>query len=242
MSILATFQRDFIASLFERSAGSNGLEVYRRTVFANLQGALAAAYPVVQRLVGESFFEGAAETFVRAVRSTSGDLNEFGAGFAGFLAEYPPASNLEYLPDVARLEWALHESHYAPDAPVLDFAALAAVPPDAQGAIRFVLHPASRRIASAHPIHAIWIANQSGRDGTPARREGADRVLVRRVDGVATPELLDAHEWALLEAMACGATLEGASATMGDPAPLAAALARFSGEGVFCGFTVTALA
>lgn len=82
------------------------LKVYRNNTFSNLRAALADVYPVILRLVGEDFFKHAATHFIRAHPSTSGDLNDYGGGFGEFLAAFPPAAELPYLCDVARLEWA----------------------------------------------------------------------------------------------------------------------------------------
>jgi len=235
VSTLAGVQRDFLAALLEESTAQDArLAIYQRAVFSNWEGALASAYPVTRRLVGAAFFREAAQRFARASASTSGDLNDFGAGFAEFLAGYEHAAGLDYLADVARLEWALHESHRAEEAPACDFIALSAVAPDRQGAIRFKLHPAVRLVASPHPIVAIWEANQPGRDGTLARRDGPDHVLVRR----AGPIALDAREWAFLDSIRRGASLDEASAELDDDSgeALDSALARLAGEGVACGF------
>ena len=75
-----------------------------------------ATYRVVRELVGAPFFDAAVDAFVRAHPSTGGDLNVYGGEFADFLAAYPHARDLPYLPDVARLEWALDEAHRAADA------------------------------------------------------------------------------------------------------------------------------
>jgi hypothetical protein len=240
MSGLAHLQRDFIGVLFDGGPVDARMEIYRRGVLANLRGALAAAYPVVLRLVGADFFGEAARRYALAVPSTSGDLGEYGASFGDFLERYPHASSLAYLADVARVEWALHESHRAPEAPACDFAALAAVAPERQGAIRFHLHPAVRLLASPHAIVAIWEANQPGRDGTPARMEGPDHVLVRRVGPAASPVALDAREWTFLQSIHRGASLDEAGAALDDDAGeiLAAALARLAAEGVATGFDV----
>ena len=238
MNTLAHLQRDFIGALFGESPVDARMEIYRRGAHANLRGALAAAYPVVLRLVGAAFFDEAARRYAIAAPSTSGDLNEFGAGFADFLERYPHAAGLAYLGDVARLEWAVHESLRAADAPPCDFAALGAVAAEQQGGIRFRLHPAVRLLASPHPIVAIWEANQSGRDGRPERTEGPDRVLVRRVGLMASPVVLEAREWTLLDAIGRGASLDEAGSTIDDASGqvLAAALARLAAEGIACGF------
>lgn len=238
MSTLAHLQRDFIGAIFDEGPVDARTEIYRRGVLANLRGALAAAYPVVLRLVGASFFDEAARRYALAVPSTSGDLNEYGAGFGDFLQRYPHASSLAYLGDVARLEWAVHESHRAAEAPACDFDALAAVAPDRQGAIRLHLHPAVRLLASPHAIAAIWEANQPGRDGTPVRLEGPDHVLVRRIGLVASPVVLDAREWGFFQSLRRGASLDEAGAALDDDSGevLAAALARLAAEGVVTGF------
>jgi hypothetical protein len=240
VNTLAHIQRDFIQALFDDTPADAGLETYRRTVHANLRGALASVYPVVLRLVGEAFFAEAARLHARAMPSTSGDLNDYGARFAEFLAAYPHASGLAYLPDVARLEWALHESHGAAEAPMCDFTALASVPPESRGRIRLRLHPAVRLLESSHPILAIWEANQPERDGTPQRVAGPDRVRVRRDEGATLPELVGELEWTLLAAIARGATLDEAATDLGDAAAdfLGPALLRLATSGVVCSFDV----
>ena len=78
--------------------------IYRANVLGNYRRALAATYPVIKRLVGVPFFDAASDNFVRGHPSTRGDINRYGADFSEFLRTYPPARDLKYLPDVARLE------------------------------------------------------------------------------------------------------------------------------------------
>jgi len=245
MGSLAREQAAFLDAILDARGGvlSPGLEVYRRNVRANLVGALAAAHPVVRRLVGEAFFDEAARRYVLANASRSGDLHEYGGAFASFLEVYEPARKLAYLADIARLEWACHESYHAADALPFDLAALAQVAPESLGEVRFRLHPAARLMRSAHPIAAIWEANQPPADGTPARIEGPDHVLVRREGLAVRVQRVDAAEWTLLAAFAAGAGLEAASAALapGDGERiLAASLARFVRDQVLCGFTLPA--
>ena len=241
-SPLALIQAHFLDAVLEArgAASSPGIEIYRRTVLANLGGALAAAYPVIRRLVGAAFFDEAAARYVRANPSRSGDLHEYGASFAAFLEVYDPARTLAYLPDVARLEWACHESHHAADAAPFDFAALRGVPAEALGEVRFALHPAAQLLRSSHPIGAIWEANQPQCDGTPRRMEGPDHVVVRRVDFAVQVERVAPSEWTLLAGFAGGASLAAVSAALarGDAERiLTGSLARFVRDGVICGFT-----
>src|ERR1700693_4340650 len=97
------------------ASGAERIAIYRRTMFTNYRNALGATYPVVQKLVGTFFFEAAVAEFVRACPSRSGDLNAYGDTFGVFLAGFPPAADLPYLGDVARLEWAIDEANRAED-------------------------------------------------------------------------------------------------------------------------------
>lgn len=240
MSPLAGVQRDFLAALLDDSPAQDArLEIYRRAVFANWHGALAAAYPVVLRLVGADFFREAARRFARASPSTSGDLNDFGAGFADFLAGYEHAAPLAYLADVARLEWAVHEAHLAADAPACDFDAFARVPAETHDAFRFPLHPAARLLRSEHAVVALWQANQPARDGTPEGAAGPEHALVLRDDSGVRVVLLPAADWEFLAALARGATLGEACACLADE-DLGRALAHLSLPGVLRGFEAPA--
>lgn len=240
MSALDTLQRDFMAAIFSEDADtSSGLAIYRRNARANLAGALAATFPVVRRLVGEAFFDAAGLRFAIEQPSRSGDLAEYGAVFPAFLADYAHARSLAYLPDVARLEWACHESEHAAEARPIDIAPLALVPERNRGAIRFRLHPAVRLVHSPYPVCAIWQANQAARDGTPDRTEGEEFVLVSRAELEVRATCVERFEWEFLARVRDGATLEEASAAMGadDLARfLAPALARYTREAIFAGF------
>lgn len=90
------------------------------------------------------------------------------------------------LRDVARLEWALVESFDGPDAPPLDPTSLAGVSEDAWPNARIVLQPSLQRLVLEHP----------------AKRHV---VVFRR-----TKTDLDATAYALLDAIANGASLEEA--------------------------------
>ena len=136
------------------------LEIYRHNVHANLRGVLKDIYPVIHAVVGDAFFTHAADQFVETHPSRSGDLNQFGGDWPVFLGGYPHASDLPYLADVGRLEWAWHQAFHASDAAPFDLARLAALPAEEHGALCFVLHPTARLVKSAFPVLRIWEVNQ----------------------------------------------------------------------------------
>lgn len=131
MSTLRELQRDFAAAALQHAVPSllphlHGPQpeartlLYANTVYGTLTKALEAVYQVVARLVGGRCFDGLARRFIRQVPSRGGDLHQFGGEFADFLAATPLAEDHPYLPDVARLEWAVHRMFHARDSAPLD--------------------------------------------------------------------------------------------------------------------------
>ncbi len=237
---LATLQRSFIAAIDGAGVAAwPGLEVYRNTARANVDGALADTYPVVKRLVGDAFFFEAARRYARAHPSTSGDLNEYGEHLASFLRGYEHAAGLDYLPGVAGLEWACHESSRAAESSGFDFAALARVPATQFARVRFSLHPAVRLVRSRHPVASIWRANHPERDGVPARSEGSEFVVVDRDRAGVRVTTVEPAEWNFLAALARGATLGDATSPLDEAQAarvLGDSLARFVSSGLIAGF------
>ncbi len=189
--------------------------IYRRAVFANYRNALAATYPVVRALVGVPFFNAAVDNFVHARPSASGDLNIYGDAFGDFLASYPYAAGLPYLPDVARLEWAIDEAHRAVDSPSdagAVLAALSAVVPDRLPSVRLRLAPSCRLVASDFPILRIWQAHQpGGNDNLPVDfGVGGEAVLAGRGGAGVALTRLTPGEYRWLAACAAGEMLAGA--------------------------------
>jgi hypothetical protein len=212
---LPELQRRFAGWLADAAGAPLGVAVYRNSITTNYRKALAATYPVVRDLVGVPHFAAAVDAFASALPSTAGDLNAYGAEFAAFLAQYPHARDLPYLPDVARLEWALDEAQRAADpdgTPEATLAALAAVPGAAVVRLRFALDPSCRLVPTSYPALRIWQVHQPGHDGDMQvdLRAGGECLLVRRERGVPVIERISSGDSAWLSALAGDAELAGA--------------------------------
>ena len=89
--------------------GAVGLRVHRNTVLGTISNALRMSYAAVERLVGESFFDRMAVDYARATPPRAPQLDDYGAGFAAFIAGFPGTAALPYLGELARFEWQLAE-------------------------------------------------------------------------------------------------------------------------------------
>jgi hypothetical protein len=217
------------------------IAIYRNNALGNYRKVLAATYPVLQRLVGGPFFTAAIEAFVRAYPSPRGEVNRYGGELTRFLGAYPPARELPYLPDVARLEWAIDQANIAADALPFDPAALRALPEDTFGDLRCVLHPSAQFIVSAYPIFHIWQTNQPGHamDDRVDLGEGGDALLVWRASDGVVIERLAAGEHSFLAALAGNRSLSDATerASAAEPSfDLAGALRRLVTSGTIVTF------
>jgi len=211
--------------------------LYRGNLAANWHTALHGAYPVVETLVGDEFFQALARSYGRRHHYQAGDLNCFGGALADFIADFQPLADYPYMADVARLEWALHLAHYGPDLPTLDVRALAALDPAALDGIELRLHPNTTLLASDWAIGRIWRAHQPDSDASlPATPAGPCRLIVHRRGWKADCREAGRGEFAALRAIEAGRTLGDALEEGGradarfDPMD---ALPRWMADGLF---------
>ncbi|MRW91190.1 DUF692 family protein [Duganella sp. FT80W] len=185
--------------------------LYRGNQSATWTKSLAAAYPVLLALVGEDFFGGLARAYGRAHAADNPDLNHFGAALPAFLRSFPHTAELPYLPDMATLEWAVHRAHYAPAAPVLDAAQLAALTPEQFEAARYALQPSASLLASAWAIAPLWLAHQPD-SGIPFPEDMAvpSHALVSRPQWQAQVLALDTAGHAALTTLQQGGSMGAA--------------------------------
>lgn len=197
----------------DRISAEERLAIYRNNVFSNLRGALRDSYPVIFRLLGEKFFNHAADEYGRAHPSVSGDLQDFGSDFCAFLATFEPCAELPYLPDVARLEWAWDMAFNAAGSAPLALTRIESVPPEHYAGLHFSLHPSCTLLVSNYPILRIWQVNQADYAGDQQvdLSEGGVRLAVTRGNDFAVSILpLTVGEFAFLQAVADGSNLEAA--------------------------------
>jgi uncharacterized protein len=224
MPSLLEAQARFAGDLLGR-AGPPGMAIYRGNVFGNWAQALAGAYPIVRKIVGEEFFRGLAREYARLYPSASGDLNEYGAQLAEFIADFPHTRDLPYLPDVARMEWLAHRAYYAADAELLELTKAAVSNPEA---LRLRLARSCALLASDWPLARIWTVHQDGYEGEIEvdLDAGPDRILVHRPKWRAQVRALAPGDYRFLDMARQGKTLgEALEAALAEDAGFDASLA-----------------
>ncbi|MEQ8380243.1 HvfC/BufC N-terminal domain-containing protein [Parvibaculum sp.] len=245
---LARFQAGFAGALREGTHEPAGLralprtpgtakrfDVYRNNVHASLIDALAAAFPVVERLVGRDFFRAAARVHLEEGFPRRGTLIGYGEGFPDFLERFPPAQGLAYLGDVARLELLWLEAYHAAEAePVApsSFAAHGA----ALTTMKPVLHPSFRLFSSRFPVAEIWRTNREDEEVRPVKSNGRrDTLMLVRPGADVFIHGLRPEQFVFLKALRDGASLGEAALHLPAAAirDLPAMLAGFAARGVF---------
>lgn len=207
-----------LAGWLRESASAGGIErglaAYRGNAGANAERALAAAYPTLAQLLGAEAFAALARAHWQQQPAAGGDLGMWGAELAVFIAGIESLRSEPYLPDVARLEWALHLAERAADAaPPHGLDRLADGDPEAL----FVrLAPGTALVDSAHPIVTILQAHRSQASDRfapvrAARKAGTGEcALVERRGWRAVPRCLAPDEARFTRALLAGCTLADA--------------------------------
>jgi hypothetical protein len=248
MPTLLDVQRAMRAALIDGNDGAaialladgvpaDRLDIYRNTFITGATRALRLSFPAVHRLVGDGFFAGAAAAFIAQQPPQAACLDGYGVNFPHFLRGFPPAATLDYLADVARLEWAVSHALHAPDAAPLDLMRLQALRPEDQIRVCFAPHPSVALLRLQYAADAIWRGVLDGDDAALAAVDlasGPVHLLVERGAAGVQVSRLAAATWRFAAALCAGRPLadvfeefsEAAGETLESPeAALAAHLA-----------------
>jgi hypothetical protein len=212
-------------------------DVYRNNVFASLIDALRDSFPVIEKLLGKTYFRALAREFIITSPPESPVLLEYGAGFAGFIETFPPLQDMVWLADIARLEMAWLDAYHAADAKPLGTESFAKITPGKIPRIRLALHPSAQLVRSIWPILTIWKTNQDGAKPCEVDLDqGAEDVLALRPQGEVELHGLAPGSGAFIEALMQNEPLESAhqaAIAQSDNFDLAANLAHFISSGTF---------
>ncbi|MBC2772253.1 putative DNA-binding domain-containing protein [Rhizobium sp. AQ_MP] len=200
----------------EGNSPARRFAVYRNNVTVSLIDAMASIFPTVQNLVGEDFFRAMARLYVTAHPPTSPLLFTYGERFPAFLENFPPAAELPFLSDVARVERLWLDAFHAADAAPLDPSALSSVPVEDLAGVRFQPHPATRIARLSHAAGTITRYDRSGISLEGLNPMAAESVLVTRPAFDVRIEILPKAGAGFFEALLAGETLGNACLAAGE--------------------------
>ena len=163
-------------------------------------------YPAMARITGADAFRALCRRYLTAFPPHSYDIGRAGERLADHLGSDPVAAALPFLPDLARLEWALVEAVASPDVEMLGWDEVAAMPAERFAETPLPLAPATALLESPWPLAALWLAKDQGNDAIDIPLEGHPSIiLITRPDLEPRWRSIDADERAIVRA-ALGAT------------------------------------
>ncbi|MFC3151084.1 DUF2063 domain-containing protein [Litoribrevibacter euphylliae] len=220
--------------------------IYRGSILGGITEALTAIYPVCVKLVGETYFTHMVAGYLTQYASGSPDLGDYGEHLPQYIADFTPAKELFYMPDVAQLEWYWHKAFNAEEAgnaPKISYtlADLGNVTEEQQPSLQFCLTPSAFLMTSDYPVHQIWEVNQDDHQGdqTVNLDDGAVQLVIwRSADYGMRIDLLRDAEYQFLFALDQQKTFgEIAQLTCGEH--LNELLPKFIQLGLIAGFNLT---
>jgi hypothetical protein len=226
MSTLADFQSE--ASLALNNAGlmspqavseqdvdgsSRRFNIYRNNRAGSLIEALQSTYPVLHKLLGDTFFRAAARQFIDKSPPTSPILNEYGEAFGQFVQKLPGTADYPYLEDVATLEWRRLRAYHALDQRVLTMDCLRSKSTPLLIASKLHRHSATWLVNSNWPVGSLWdsISTESKARVKLTQNES---VLITRPELDVQMQLLDTGSALFLEHLQSGTTIAEAASEM----------------------------
>ncbi len=205
---LASLQ-DTIASTDAPLSPEDRIDIYRGSILGGITEALTAIYPVCVKLVGETYFTRMVSGYLTQYASGSPDLGDYGEHLAQYIADFAPAKELVYLPDVAQLEWYWHKAFNAEESGLSrrvqhTIAELGDLTEEQHANIQFCLSPSACLMSSQYPVHKIWQVNQDDFEGEPTVNlddGGVALVIWRSPDYGMRIDVLNEHEHEFLNAL-----------------------------------------
>ena len=153
--------------LADHSAQSQrDLQAYEANGHALAERCLSAAFPVIAQMLGSPSFNALARDLWHRQPPERGDLAHWGEALPVFLAHNTQLTDVPYLADVARAEWALHRVAFAADAQPDpgSFARLTSEDPET---LTLTLSPGTSTLSSPFPVASLVLAHLQAEPSLP---------------------------------------------------------------------------
>jgi hypothetical protein len=189
------------------------LSIYGDGYFLRIVGVMASNFSCIRAVLGDHDFDDhVAREYLVKYPSVHKCIDNIGDRLPSFLRTHSHSKHFSFLPDLARLEWAFHESFYSDELPLLDPESLRSATSSAWERAKITLDPSVRLLDLKFPVVPLW------------REDGKwDRKRLRTINARSSPTLvfrnrdmnvrvseLDKGEFSLLKAFKAGKKLGAA--------------------------------
>ena len=224
--------------------GVERLAVYAEGYVVRMREALSEVYEAIAHLLDAAAFQRLAFDYARAHPSREYNLSFAGRHLPDFLPRWPTTADLPFLPDLARLEWAVCDAFHAFEQPPLEAARLSSLTLEEWASVQLRFQPSVRVVSSAWPILDLWQARTAPRQEIDILLvDRPQHVLVFRQGTRVRCEQLEPQEANALSALLTGECLGGVCERLakdaGEAPPIGAWCARWAGAGLFAGLQRT---
>lgn len=186
--------------------------IYRHNVVGGLVEVLLARYPTLVPLAGDDFARGMAQRYILAHPPQSGNLNDYAADYAAFLAAQDEAAEFPFLSAMAALENLEHLAYYAAFLPCLTLENADGFLPRVEAQdLTLRLNPAVGLLQSAYPLRDLRAYAEDNNCPAPDMSGSTPHYfMVSRRDFMVESHEISAAEFAFLNAVAEGADIHRA--------------------------------
>jgi hypothetical protein len=158
----------------ERATAGERIHVYVEGYRLRLLEVLQENFPGLHGLLGDEQFDALGRAYIDAHPSTHPSVRWFSQHLADFLRGTEAYSAHPHLAEMAAFEWAQGRAFDAADAEPLGLQALATVPQESWGQVKFGLHPSLQRLELCWNVSKIWQALDA--EAIPPEPEPSDAV------------------------------------------------------------------
>lgn len=188
-----------------QASAEDRVHVYVEGYRLRLLEVLQDNFPGLHGLLGDGQVDTLGRAYIDAHPSTHPSVRWFSRHLPEFLRLTPPYSTVGYLAEMAAFEWAQGLAFDAADATPVDMQALAAVPAERWGEVRFGLHPSVQRLDLSWNVPKLWQALDAEQSPPEPARADALAWLIWRQELTTRWRSLTADEAWMLHATTEGA-------------------------------------
>lgn len=132
------------------------LSIYGDGYFARLIDVLGANYSSVKNVIGNDLFEDLIRRYLIKHPSTFRSIDDVGDKLSIFLKSDRLLKKYKFLPELAEIEWAAHQSFFADDIPGFSSTELKSIPQKNWPKIKFKLDPSVKLLKFNWPVDRLW--------------------------------------------------------------------------------------